>query len=162
MVSANFVIPYPPGFPILVPGQVVTRETIDFMRKLDVKEIHGYEAARGLKLIRSTAKAARLAASWPKTTPWSAPPRKGRPYSPRTPRSGPPACPTGLLPRAPGRRLASRREMGREPPCREGGGSRRRRAPSCSASVMEEPAPCGRILHGNGGRIPRAVTVART
>ena len=52
MVSANFVIPYPPGFPILVPGQVVTPETVEFMRKLDVKEIHGYEAARGLKLIR--------------------------------------------------------------------------------------------------------------
>jgi arginine decarboxylase len=52
MISANFVIPYPPGFPILVPGQVVTQETIDFMRKLDVKEIHGYERARGLKLIR--------------------------------------------------------------------------------------------------------------
>jgi arginine decarboxylase len=52
LVSANFVIPYPPGFPILVPGQVVTQETIDFMRKLDVKEIHGYEHARGLKLIR--------------------------------------------------------------------------------------------------------------
>lgn len=52
MISANFVIPYPPGFPILVPGQVVTQETIDFMRKLDVKEIHGYERARGLKLIQ--------------------------------------------------------------------------------------------------------------
>jgi arginine decarboxylase len=52
MVSANFVIPYPPGFPILVPGQVVTVETVDFMRKLDVREIHGYDAARGLKLIR--------------------------------------------------------------------------------------------------------------
>ena len=51
-VSANFVIPYPPGFPILVPGQVITTETIDFMRKLDVKEIHGYQAASGLKLIR--------------------------------------------------------------------------------------------------------------
>lgn len=51
MVSANFVIPYPPGFPILVPGQVITAETIDFMRKLDVKEIHGYERSRGLKLI---------------------------------------------------------------------------------------------------------------
>ena len=50
MVSANFVIPYPPGFPIMVPGQVLTQETIDFMRKLDVKEIHGYEKARGLKL----------------------------------------------------------------------------------------------------------------
>lgn len=52
MISANFVIPYPPGFPIMVPGQVVTRETIDFMRKLDVKEIHGFERAKGLKLIR--------------------------------------------------------------------------------------------------------------
>ena len=47
LVSANFVIPYPPGFPIMVPGQVITQETIDFMRKLDVKEIHGYDAGRG-------------------------------------------------------------------------------------------------------------------
>ena len=61
MVSANFVIPYPPGFPILVPGQVITRETVDFMRKLDVKEIHGYDAARGLKLIRRQKKPARAA-----------------------------------------------------------------------------------------------------
>lgn len=54
-VSANFVIPYPPGFPIMVPGQVITKETIDFMRKLDVKEIHGYHAASGLKLIKPEA-----------------------------------------------------------------------------------------------------------
>jgi arginine decarboxylase len=59
LVSANFVIPYPPGFPIMVPGQVVTRETIDFMRKLDVKEIHGYNAAQGLKLVRADALAKR-------------------------------------------------------------------------------------------------------
>ena len=52
MVSANFVIPYPPGFPIMVPGQVITEDTITFMRKLDVKEIHGYHAAQGLKLIK--------------------------------------------------------------------------------------------------------------
>jgi arginine/lysine/ornithine decarboxylase len=51
LVSATFVIPYPPGFPIMVPGQVVNPETIEFMRKLDVKEIHGYEAAIGLKLL---------------------------------------------------------------------------------------------------------------
>jgi len=51
-VSAKFVIPYPPGFPIMVPGQVITKETIDFMRKLDVKEIHGYQAALGLELIK--------------------------------------------------------------------------------------------------------------
>ena len=51
LVSANFVIPYPPGFPIMVPGQVIDAETIEFMRKLDVKEIHGYTAALGLKLL---------------------------------------------------------------------------------------------------------------
>ena len=55
LVSANFVIPYPPGFPIMVPGQVITQETIDFMRKLDVKEIHGYDAPKGLKLVRTSA-----------------------------------------------------------------------------------------------------------
>ena len=55
LVSASFVIPYPPGFPIMVPGQVITQETIDFMRKLDVKEIHGYDAKEGLKLVRAEA-----------------------------------------------------------------------------------------------------------
>jgi arginine decarboxylase len=59
LVSANFVIPYPPGFPIMVPGQVITAETVTFMRKLDVKEIHGYHAALGLKLLTPAALAAR-------------------------------------------------------------------------------------------------------
>jgi len=54
-VSANFVIPYPPGFPIMVPGQVIMADTISYMRKLDVKEIHGYNNARGLKLIKASA-----------------------------------------------------------------------------------------------------------
>lgn len=52
LVSANFVIPYPPGFPIMVPGQVIKPDTITFMRKLDVKEIHGYQASKGLKLLK--------------------------------------------------------------------------------------------------------------
>ncbi|HXX11557.1 MAG TPA: decarboxylase [Burkholderiales bacterium] len=58
LVSANFVIPYPPGFPIMVPGQVISPEIIEFMRKLDVKEIHGYQAALGLKLLKPAALAA--------------------------------------------------------------------------------------------------------
>ena len=33
----------------MVPGQVITQETIDFMRKLDVKEIHGYDGRQGLE-----------------------------------------------------------------------------------------------------------------
>jgi len=49
------VIPYPPGFPIMVPGQVLDAGTIGFMRKLDVKEIHGFEASRGLKLLKPSA-----------------------------------------------------------------------------------------------------------
>jgi arginine decarboxylase len=55
LVSAKFVIPYPPGFPIMVPGQVITAETITFMRKLDVKEIHGFNATKGLELLRPDA-----------------------------------------------------------------------------------------------------------
>ena len=55
LVSAKFVIPYPPGFPIMVPGQVITQETVTFMRKLDVKEIHGYQAALGLELLKPQA-----------------------------------------------------------------------------------------------------------
>jgi arginine decarboxylase len=51
LVSASFVIPYPPGFPIMVPGQVINAATIEFMRKLDVKEIHGFDATLGLKLL---------------------------------------------------------------------------------------------------------------
>src|SRR5580692_7165620 len=51
LVSANFVIPYPPGFPIMVPGQVINAQTIEFMRKLDVKAIHGFGATLGLKLL---------------------------------------------------------------------------------------------------------------
>ena len=58
LVSAKFVIPYPPGFPIMVPGQVITQETITFMRKLDVKEIHGYNASLGLELLKPQALAA--------------------------------------------------------------------------------------------------------
>ena len=58
MSGPSFVIPYPPGFPIMVPGQVVSPGIIEFMRKLDVKEIHGYEAGLGLKLIKPAALAA--------------------------------------------------------------------------------------------------------
>ena len=50
VVSASFIIPYPPGFPILVPGQVVSKEILAFMRALDVNEIHGYRAELGLRV----------------------------------------------------------------------------------------------------------------
>ncbi len=55
VVSASFIIPYPPGFPILVPGQVVSAEILEFMRALDVNEIHGYRADLGLRVFTDEA-----------------------------------------------------------------------------------------------------------
>jgi arginine decarboxylase len=55
VVSASFIIPYPPGFPILVPGQVVSQEILDFMRALDVSEIHGYRPDLGLRVFTTDA-----------------------------------------------------------------------------------------------------------
>ena len=50
IISANFVTPYPPGFPILVPGQIVNKEAINFLIQLDTKEIHGMLAGKQLKV----------------------------------------------------------------------------------------------------------------
>lgn len=50
VVSAAFITPYPPGFPVLAPGQVITREIVEYLLALDVKEIHGYEPSFGLRV----------------------------------------------------------------------------------------------------------------
>ncbi|MEM8752873.1 MAG: aminotransferase class I/II-fold pyridoxal phosphate-dependent enzyme, partial [Pseudomonadota bacterium] len=55
LVSASFIIPYPPGFPILVPGQVISREILSFMKALDVSEIHGYRPDLGLRVFTDAA-----------------------------------------------------------------------------------------------------------
>ena len=54
-MSASFIIPYPPGFPILVPGQVISDEILAFMRALDVSEIHGYRPDLGLRVFTDEA-----------------------------------------------------------------------------------------------------------
>ncbi len=54
-VSAAFVTPYPPGFPVLVPGQVISREIIEYLLRLDVKEIHGYDPEKGLRVFAAHA-----------------------------------------------------------------------------------------------------------
>ncbi|HEY0979160.1 MAG TPA: aminotransferase class I/II-fold pyridoxal phosphate-dependent enzyme [Flavobacteriales bacterium] len=55
LVSASFVIPYPPGFPVLMPGQVINTEIIEFLLALDVKEIHGYRPELGLRVFTDAA-----------------------------------------------------------------------------------------------------------
>jgi len=49
-VSANFVTPYPPGYPVLVPGQVFSAEILSFMRSLDTPEVHGYRPDLGYRV----------------------------------------------------------------------------------------------------------------
>jgi len=55
VVSAMFVIPYPPGFPILVPGQVISREILAFIEALDTREIHGYRPELGFRVFTDRA-----------------------------------------------------------------------------------------------------------
>ncbi len=55
LVSTTFVVPYPPGFPVLVPGQVVSKEIVYFLAQLDIKEIHGYNPDLGLSVFTETA-----------------------------------------------------------------------------------------------------------
>ncbi|MCV7227832.1 aminotransferase class I/II-fold pyridoxal phosphate-dependent enzyme [Mycolicibacterium komossense] len=50
VVSATFVTPYPPGFPVLVPGQVFSREILAFITNLDTPEIHGYKPEFGYRV----------------------------------------------------------------------------------------------------------------
>ena len=50
VVSATFVTPYPPGFPVLVPGQVFSRQILQFIRDLDTGEIHGYKPNFGYRV----------------------------------------------------------------------------------------------------------------
>jgi arginine decarboxylase len=50
VVSATFVTPYPPGFPVLVPGQLFSRQILSFMRGLDTREIHGYQPDYGYRV----------------------------------------------------------------------------------------------------------------
>ena len=61
LVSALFVIPYPPGFPILVPGQVISAEILQFMAALDVREIHGFRPELGFRDVQRRGAGTRVA-----------------------------------------------------------------------------------------------------
>jgi arginine decarboxylase len=55
VVSAMFVTPYPPGFPVLVPGQVISADAIEYMQALDTREIHGYRPETGYRVFTRAA-----------------------------------------------------------------------------------------------------------
>jgi arginine decarboxylase len=61
VVSTTFVTPYPPGFPVLVPGQLFSDQILSFMRSLDTPEVHGFRADLGYRVY--TGKALEIAAA---------------------------------------------------------------------------------------------------
>ncbi len=50
VVSATFITPYPPGFPVLVPGQLFSSQILDFMASLDTPEVHGFRRDFGYRV----------------------------------------------------------------------------------------------------------------
>jgi len=50
VVSTIYVTPYPPGYPVLVPGQVFSPQILSFMRSLDTPEVHGYRPELGYRV----------------------------------------------------------------------------------------------------------------
>jgi arginine decarboxylase len=71
VVSTTYVTPYPPGYPVLVPGQVFSQQILSFMRALDTPEIHGYRADLGYRVYVDKALeiAAPVASSRPEAAP---------------------------------------------------------------------------------------------
>ena len=55
VVSATFVTPYPPGYPVLVPGQCFSSEIMEFMSDLDTPEVHGYRPELGYRVFTDAA-----------------------------------------------------------------------------------------------------------
>jgi len=53
LVSSGFVTPYPPGFPILVPGQVINTRIAELLEELADSEVHGLITGKGQRRLVS-------------------------------------------------------------------------------------------------------------
>jgi arginine decarboxylase len=54
-VAASLVTPYPPGFPVLVPGQIVSKAILDYLLVLDTQEVHGLHPEFGMRVFHEEA-----------------------------------------------------------------------------------------------------------
>lgn len=55
VISATIVTPYPPGYPILLPGQIVSAKIIRYLILLGNQEIHGFDKQLGLEVFSKNA-----------------------------------------------------------------------------------------------------------
>lgn len=54
-VSAGLIIPEPPGYPALTPGQIITKEVLIFLLSIDQSTILGYFPEKGIKVFLDSA-----------------------------------------------------------------------------------------------------------
>ncbi len=52
-ISAGFITPYPPGFPLFIPGQLINHQGLLQLYSLLGSEIHGLIPDQGLKILRT-------------------------------------------------------------------------------------------------------------
>jgi arginine decarboxylase len=52
IVSANFITPYPPGYPIAIPGEILDGNRLLALTKFEHGEIHGVTSNGGRKTIQ--------------------------------------------------------------------------------------------------------------
>jgi len=52
LVAATFIIPVPPGFPLLVPGQFLDQSTVNFLKALNANEIIGLDPELGVRFFK--------------------------------------------------------------------------------------------------------------
>lgn len=53
-VGATFIVPVPPGYPMIAPGQLVTTETITFLKALNPNEILGLDPDLGVRVFKES------------------------------------------------------------------------------------------------------------
>ena len=51
LVGTRLVTPYPPGYPVIVPGQIISREVLKFL-EVHQGEIHGFKREVGLRVFK--------------------------------------------------------------------------------------------------------------
>lgn len=95
LVSAAYITPYPPGFPALVPGQIISRGILEYLLAVDVKEVHGLKPGLGLRVFTEAALAGGGSAVGSRCTASVSPASSTGPTTPTTPTAAPALVPEG-------------------------------------------------------------------
>lgn len=53
VVGATFIIPVPPGYPMIAPGQIINRASVDFLSALNLNEIIGLDPDLGARVFQA-------------------------------------------------------------------------------------------------------------